>query len=64
MLLLSSADLFLNQFFSKNSYRNTVRVSNSLDPDQDRSSVGHDPDPNCFVGYQEMTKVAAIKEKS
>ena len=32
--------------FSKNSSRNTIRVSNSLDPDQDRHSVGPDLGPN------------------
>ena len=44
MLLLSSAD------FSKNSLRNTVtiRVSNSLDPDQERNSAGPDLVPNCL----------------
>ena len=26
---------FQNELFSKNSFRNTLRVSNSLDPDQD-----------------------------
>ena len=34
--------------FSKNSIRNTIRVSNGLDPDQDRCSVGPDLDPNCL----------------
>ena len=28
--------------------RNTIRVSNSLDPDQDRRSVGFDLGPNCL----------------
>ena len=32
--------------FSKNSFRNTIRVSNDLDPDQDRFSVGPDLGPN------------------
>ena len=35
-------------FFSKNSFRNTIRVSNSLDPDQDPSSVGPDLCLNCL----------------
>ena len=35
-------------FFSKNYFRNTIRVSNSLDPDQARTFVGPDLDPNCF----------------
>ena len=37
--------LFFSKFnlkFSKNSFRNTVRVSNGLDPDQDRHLVGPD----------------------
>ena len=36
MLLLTSAD-FSKLTFSKNSLRNTIRVPNSLDPDQDRT---------------------------
>ena len=35
-------------FFSKNSFRNTTRVSNSLDTDQARQFVGPDLDPNCL----------------
>ena len=34
--------------FSKNSFRNTIRVSNSLDQDQDRDSVGSDLVANCM----------------
>ena len=45
MLLLTSADFFKTNF-SKNSFRNTIRVSNSLDPDQDQRSVGPDLGPN------------------
>ena len=48
MLLLSSADFLQNELFSKISFRNTIRVSNSLDTDQDRHSVGPDLDPNCL----------------
>ena len=29
-------------------FRNTIRVSNSLDPDQARCFVGPDLDPNCL----------------
>ena len=32
--------------FSKSSFKNTIRVSNSLDPDQDQHSVGPDLGPN------------------
>ena len=35
-------------FSSKYSFRNTIRVSNSLDTDHDRHSVGPDLDPNCL----------------
>ena len=34
--------------FLKNSFRNTIRVSNSLDPDQARQNVGPDLGPNCL----------------
>ena len=45
---LSSADFFQNYFFSKNSFGNIIRLSNSLDPDQDRSSVKLDLGSNCL----------------
>ena len=48
MLLLSSADFFqISLFFSKNSFRSTIRVSNDYDPDQDRHLVGLDLGPKC-----------------
>ena len=34
--------------FSKNSFRNMIRVSNSSDPDQVRCSVGPDLGPKCL----------------
>ena len=36
---------FQNQLFRKNSFRNTIKVSNSLDPDQARHFVGPDLGP-------------------
>ena len=39
---------FLKSTFWKTSFRNTIRVSNSLDPDQARRFVGPDLDPNCL----------------
>ena len=45
---LSSADFFLNQLFQKNSFKNTIRVSNSLDPDQVSHYIGPDPGRNCL----------------
>ena len=43
--------------FLKNSFRNTVRVSNSLDPDQARLFVGHGLGPYCLYGYQQMALI-------
>ena len=44
--------LFLpNQLFRKNSFRNTIRVSNSLNPDQARQNVGPDLGPNCLQSF-------------
>ena len=34
--------------FSKNPFRNTIRVSNRLDPDQARHFVEPDLGPNCL----------------
>ena len=48
MLLLSSTDFVSKLTFSKNYFRNTNRVSNGLDPDQDRHFVGPDLGPNCL----------------
>ena len=46
---LSSADFFFqNCFFSKNPFRNTIRVPNGLDPDQDQHCVGSDLGSNCL----------------
>ena len=63
MLLLLSSDFVFKVNFFKNSFRNTVRVSNALDPDQIQGTVSPDLGPNCLhLGYQQMTKVAARKE--
>ena len=40
---------------SKISFRNTIRVSNGLDPDQDPHSVGPGLGPNVCKVYQQMT---------
>ena len=53
LFLLSSADFFSKLNFSKNSFRNTIKVSNSLDPDQDRPYVGPDLGPNCLQRLSE-----------
>ena len=46
MLLLSSDDFFFKVCFFNRSFRNTIRVSNGLDPDQDRTCVGPTLGPN------------------
>ena len=51
--LLSSADFFLNQ----NSFRNTIRVSNSLDPEQARHFVEPVLGQTVYRGYQQTTLV-------
>ena len=37
-----------NQLFRKNSFRNTIRVLNSLDRDEARHFIGPDLGSNCF----------------
>ena len=64
MLLLLSADLLAhlsqrlisNITFSRIFFKNTIKMSKVLDPDQDRRTVCKD--------YQQMTKVAASKERA
>ena len=48
LFLLLSAGFFFKIKFFENSFRNTIRVSNSLDLDQGRNSVGPDLGPNCL----------------
>ena len=45
---LSSADFFSKSTFMKNYFTNTIRVSNSLDPDVARRFVGPDLGPDCL----------------
>ena len=48
MLFLLFVDFVLKFTFSKKSFRNTIRVSNSLDPDQAGRFVWPDLVPNCL----------------
>ena len=48
MLLFVVCCFLTKSTFSKNSFRNTISVSNSLDPDQAQHSVGPDLGPNCL----------------
>ena len=45
---LTPAAFFLKIYFSKYSFMNKFRLSNSLDPDQARRFVGPGLDPNCL----------------
>ena len=45
-----------------NSFRNTMRVSNSLDPDQDGHFVGLDLGPNC--SHQTISKVVTSSTRA
>ena len=47
MLFMSSADFFKINFLKKN-ISGILSVSNSLDPDQARRSVGSELVPNCL----------------
>ena len=47
-VFLSSADFFQNKLFQKNYHGNTIKVSNRLDPDRARCSVGPDLGSNCL----------------
>ena len=46
---------FQNYFFAKSYYRNTIRVSNSLGPDQVRQFVGLNWVQTVCNGYQQTT---------
>ena len=55
---------FSKLIFPKYTFSNTIRVSNSLDPDQDWHSLGPDMGPNSLqFFFQQTTKVAASKER-
>ena len=46
--------------FSQNSFRNSLKVSNSLDLDQVEKIVRSDLDPTVCKGYQQMTEVSKV----
>ena len=58
MILMSSADCF-----SKNSFSNTIRLSNCLEPDQDRRSVGPDMGSNGLQKLSADNKNRSYKDK-
>ena len=62
-MILLSADFFQNFLFFKNSFVNTIRVSNGLDPDQDRHFVSPGQIHIVRKDHQPTTKVATSKER-
>ena len=63
MLFLSSADVFTKLTFSKNSLRNTIRVSNGLNPDRDQHSGVCDMGSNCLHRLSADKKITTSKER-
>ena len=60
--LLSFADFFKINFF-KNIFLITIRVSNSLDPDQDSQNMVLNCVQTHCKNYPQTTKIAASKER-
>ena len=56
MFLFSSADFFKIKLFKNKPPRTTIKVSNSLDPDQDRHSVG------LHLGLNYLQKAIGIRQ--
>ena len=54
---LSAADCFQNKLFSKYSFRNIIRVSQRLDPDQARQMLGMIWVQTVCKGYQQTALV-------
>ena len=54
---------FFKSTFSLKSFRHTIRVSNSLDPDQASGFVGLSWVQTVCKRYQQMTKVATSGER-
>ena len=51
MFLLMSAVVVFSKLIFYKSFRNTIRLSNGLDPDQYQCSVGPDLSPTVCKGY-------------
>ena len=61
MFSFSSADFLQNQVFKNKPPRTTIRVSNSLDPDEDRHSVGLQLGSDCLqkaIGRRQNSPLA------
>ena len=60
---MSSFCCRLHKLFSKNFLKNTIRVSNCFNPDQDRHSVGPGLSPSCLLRLSAYNKSPASKER-
>ena len=58
---MSSVDFFFQSRLFRKKIRNTIRVSNSLDPDQARRFVGPDLGPNCLQRLSAGTARQRVK---
>ena len=56
-------DFFSKSNLKENSFRNTLRVSNSLEPDQDPHSVGPGLGPICLQRLSADDKSCCCKER-
>ena len=58
--------IFSKSTFLKNSFRNTIRVSNSLNPDQAGQNVGPDLGPNCLprLSAEDTCRQSVIQNRS
>ena len=63
MLKQSSAEFYSKLTLSKISFRNTSRLLNCFDPDQDRHSVGPVLSPNCLQRLSADKKVSVSKKR-
>ena len=62
MLFCCLLIFFQNHVF-QNSFRNTIRELNSLDPDQARQNIELDVGPTVFKGHQQMTLLMTLVDK-
>ena len=56
-MVFGRLQIFFKSIFFNNSFMNTFRVSNNLDPDQAQHFVGPDLGPYCCKSYQQTTLV-------
>ena len=63
MIFLSSADFFFKTNLFEKLFQGYNYLANSLDPDQDRRSVGPDLGPNCLQRSAADDKICSWQAK-